>query len=139
MDAQKKFLMTLHNIIKKNAMIGHQLTNPSQSAVTDELNLTDSELNGLKTLQLTPESISGIEKIVYENLMAAFFEAFCIIDGVGDPDESLMEPNEIWYGLKLSEVVYNEDDDEEEEYREMLHDELYSTYYEWKAARQTEN
>ena len=81
----------------------------------------------------------AVEKIVYDNLMAAFFQAFCIIDGVGDPDESLMEPNEIWLGFKLTDIVYNGVDDVEEEFTEFLHDEFYSTYEEWKASQKNSN
>ena len=139
MEARTKFLMELHSIIKKHSMIGNQISNPPQHSISEEFNLTDSELNALKAQQFTPECISGIEKIVYDNLMTAFFQAFCIIDGVGDPDESLMEPNEIWLGFKLTDIVYNGEDDVEEEFTEFLHDEFYSTYEEWKTSQKNSN
>ena len=132
MEAKKKFLMELHSIIKERSMIGNLISNPPLDSVLEEFNLTDTELSALKAQQFTPESISGIEKIVRDNLMTAFFEVFCILDGVGDPNESLMEPDEVWLGLKLTEVEYNEEDEEEEEVTEFLHDEFFSTYQEWK-------
>ncbi|MCZ8540796.1 hypothetical protein [Psychrobacillus psychrodurans] len=131
MEAKKKFLIELHSIIKERSMIGNLISNPPLDSVLEEFNLTVTELNALKAQQFTPESISGIEKIVRDNLMTTFFEVFCILDGVGDPNESfsLMEPDEVWLGLKLTEVEYNE---EEEEVTEFLHDEFFSTYQEWK-------
>lgn len=130
MEAKKKFLIELHSIIKERSMIGNLISNPPLDSVLEEFNLTVTELNALKAQQFTPESISGIEKIVRDNLMATFFEVFCILDGVGDPNESLMEPDEVWLGLKLTEVKYNEEG--EEEVTEFLHDEFFSTYQEWK-------
>lgn len=130
MKAKEKFLLELHSIIKERSIIGNQFSNPPQNSAFEEFNLTDTELSALKDQQFTPESISGIEKIVRDNLMTAFFEAFCILDGVGDPNELLMEPDEVWLGLKLTEIEF--DEEEVEEVTEFLHDELFSTYQDWK-------
>jgi hypothetical protein len=73
MEAKKKFLLELHSIIKERSMIGNLLSNPPQDLILEKFNLTDTELNALKAQQFTHESISGIEKIVRNNLMAAFF------------------------------------------------------------------
>ncbi|MFF2593588.1 hypothetical protein ACFVSZ_09535 [Priestia megaterium] len=47
--------------------------------------------------------------------------AFCLLDGVSDP--VLENEEDIWVGLKLEE---KQDEDEE-----FLHDELYSSYWDW--------
>ena len=129
MDTKQKFLFELHNIIKERSKIGNRISNPPQNAIWEEFNLTDAELSALKAQPFTPESISAIEKIVRDTMMNAFFEAFCIVDGVGDPHESLLEQEEVWLGLKLTEVTTNE---EEVEVSEFLHDEFFSTYQDWK-------
>ena len=85
--------------------------------------LKQEEISALNAQKFTDESISAIEKIVRDNIMGAFHSAFCLLDGVSDPVSENEE--DIWVGLKLEE---KQDNDEDEEF---LHDELYSSYWDW--------
>src|SRR6478736_273699 len=123
MDSRQLFLREIHNIIKEYSEIGEQLKQPPKELPWEEFNLTKDEINSLETLEFTDESISAIEKIVRDNIMGAFHSAFCLLDGVSDPVSENEE--DIWVGLKLEE---KQDNDEDEEF---LHDELYSSYWDW--------
>ncbi|NDI35764.1 hypothetical protein [Chengkuizengella sediminis] len=90
------------------------------------IQLNEEELKSLKTQQFNSDSISVIEKIVRDNIMCAFHDALCLIDGVTDPNPSLLEDNKVWLGLSLTEV--REDFEEESDF---LHDQLFDSYWEW--------
>ncbi|WP_341285021.1 hypothetical protein [Priestia megaterium] len=123
MDSKQLFLREVHNIIKEYSEVGEQLKQPPEELSWEEFNLTESEINALDAQKFTDESISAIEKIVRNNIMGAFHSAFCLLDGVSDP---VSENDEgIWVGLKLEE---KQEDEEDEEF---LHDELYSSYWDW--------
>jgi len=123
MDSKQLFLRELHSIIKEYAEVGEQLKQPDKQLSWEEFDLTEDEISALNAQNFTDESISAIEKIVRDNIMGAFHSAFCLIDGVSDPVSENEE--DIWVGLKLEE---KQDDDEDEEF---LHDELYSSYWDW--------
>ena len=126
MDSRQLFLREIHNIIKEYSEIGEQLKKPPKELPWEEFNLTKNEISALEHQEFTDESISAIEKIVRDNIMGAFHSAFCLLDGVSDP---LSENDEgIWVGLKLEEKQEDEEDEEDEEF---LHDELYSSYWDW--------
>lgn len=124
MDSKQLFLRELHNIIKEYSEIGEQLKQPPKELPWEEFNLTKDEINSLRTQEFTDESISAIEKIVRDNIMGAFHSAFCLLDGVSDP--VLEDDDDMWFGLKLVEKQ------EEEEEEDFLHDELYSSYWDWQ-------
>jgi len=121
MDSKLLFLREINNIIKEYSEIGEQLKKPSKELSWEEFNLTKNEIIALGDQKFTDESISAIEKIVRDNIMGAFHSAFCLLDGVSDPVSENEE--DIWVGLKLEK---KQDDDEE-----FLHDELYSSYWDW--------
>ncbi|MCJ7983159.1 hypothetical protein MUB16_01995 [Priestia sp. OVL9] len=123
MDSRQLFLREIHNIIKEYSEVGEQLKQPPKELSWDEFNLTKNEISALDAQKFTDESISAIEKIVRDNIMGAFHSAFCLLDGVSDPVSENDE--DIWVGLKLEEKQ------EEEEDEEFLHDELYSSYWDW--------
>ncbi|MCP1450888.1 hypothetical protein [Priestia megaterium] len=123
MDSKQLFLRELHSIIKEYAEVGEQLKQPDKQLSWEEFDLTEEEISALNAQKFTDESISAIEKIVRDNIMGAFHSAFCLLDGASDPVSENEE--DIWVGLKLEE---KQDDDEEEEF---LHDELYSSYWDW--------
>lgn len=122
MDSRQLFLREIHNIIKEYSEIGEQLKQPPKELPWEEFNLTKDEINSLETLGFTDESISAIEKIVRDNIMGAFHSAFCLLDGVSDP--VLENDDDMWFGLKLVE--------KQEEEEDFLHDELYSSYWDWR-------
>lgn len=123
MDFRQLFLREIHNIIKEYSEVGEQLKQPPKELSWEEFNLTKNEISALDAQKFTDESISAIEKIVRDNIMGAFHSAFCLLDGVSDP---VSENDEgIWVGLKLEE---KQEDEEDEEF---LHDELYSSYWDW--------
>jgi len=123
MDSKQLFLREVHNIIKEYSEVGEQLNQPPEELSWEEFNLTESEINALDAQKFTNKSISAIEKIVRDNIMGAFHSAFCLLDGVSDP---VLEKDEgIWAGLKLEE---KQEDEEDEGF---LHDELYSSYWNW--------
>ncbi|MBY0008753.1 hypothetical protein C1N83_24415 [Priestia aryabhattai] len=121
MDSKQLFLRELHSIIKEYAEVGEQLKQPDKPLSWEEFDLTEEEISALNAQKFTDESISAIEKIVRDNIMGAFHSAFCLLDGVSDPVSENEE--DIWVGLKLEK---KQDDDEE-----FLHDELYSSYWDW--------
>lgn len=121
MDSKQLFLREIHSIIKEYAEVGEQLKQPDKQLSWEEFDLTENEISALSAQKFTDESISAIEKIVRDNIMGAFHSAFCLLDGVSDPVSENEE--DVWVGLKLEE---KQDDDEE-----FLHDELYSSYWEW--------
>ncbi|MET3408121.1 hypothetical protein ABIC59_005593 [Priestia aryabhattai] len=122
MDSRQLFLREIHNIIKEYSEIGEQLKQPPKELPWEEFNLTKDEINSLETLGFTDASISAIEKIVRDNIMGAFHSAFCLLDGVSDP--VLENDDDMWFGLKLVE--------KQEEEEDFLHDELYSSYWDWR-------
>ncbi|MGF9740639.1 hypothetical protein COJ92_24310 [Priestia megaterium] len=122
MDSRQLFLREIHNIIKEYSEIGEQLKQPPKELPWEKFNLTKDEINSLETLEFTDESISAIEKIVRDNIMGAFHSAFCLLDGVSDP--VLENDDDMWFGLKLVE--------KQEEEEDFLHDELYSSYWDWR-------
>ncbi|ANF45705.1 MULTISPECIES: hypothetical protein [Priestia] len=121
MDSKQLFLRELHSIIKEYAEVGDQLKQPDKQLSWEEFDLTEDEISALNSQNFTDESIIAIEKIVRDNIMGAFHSAFCLLDGVSDP--VLENEEDIWVGLKLEE---KQDEDEE-----FLHDELYSSYWDW--------
>ncbi|MED4219511.1 hypothetical protein P4671_26385 [Priestia megaterium] len=123
MDSRQLFLREIHNIIKEYSEVGEKLKQPSKELSWEEFNLTKNEISALDAQKFTDESISAIEKIVRDNIMGAFHSAFCLLDGVSDPVSENEE--DVWVGLKLEEKQ------EDEENEEFLHDELYSSYWDW--------
>ncbi|MFU7592139.1 hypothetical protein ACMX9J_24675 [Priestia sp. RMT2NF4] len=120
MDSRQLFLREIHNIIKEYSEVGEQLKQPPKELSWEEFNLTKNEISALDAQKFTDESISAIEKIVRDNIMGAFHSSFCLLDGVSDPVSENDE--DIWVGLKL---------EEKQEDEEFLHDELYSSYWDW--------
>ena len=88
--------------------------------------LTAREIEALEILKGNEGMRSALRKILADNSAAVLFDLFNVIDGTGDPDPATGE----W-----SEVVIIDRPDDYAENHEMLHDEFFSTYDEWKAKR----
>lgn len=127
-NIKKVFFIELHRIIKEYSNIKTELTSPSNDMqIGQDFKLTESEIISLKAEALSQESITAIEKIVRSRITGAFFDAFCLLDGVADPQ--LTKIPDIWPGMKLTD---RNDDDEDIEDHDMLHDLVYETYWDWK-------
>lgn len=72
------------------------------------------EVSVLKSYKFDDVALSAIEKTVRDTILGAFHDAFALLDAVRDPE--IVEVDETWLGLKLSEP------NEEEENEEFLHD-----------------
>ena len=126
MDTKKVFLIELHEIIKNRSEIRNQLVDPSEENIKwDEFKLSKEEEDALKKYNFDDVALSAIEKTVRDTILAAFHDAFALLDAVGDPE--IVEVDETWLGLTLSERRLNE----EEENEEFLHDEIYGAYWDW--------
>ena len=92
--------------------------------------LTDDELIELEKLTNNKVLKSALRKVFADNSAGIVFELMNLIDQTTDPDEDIGE----WSGLSL--VDFNE---EIEENDEMLHDNFFETYSDWKEKRQNKD
>ena len=92
--------------------------------------LTKMEESSLEKLKNDPNLKSALRKILADNSAGVLFELFNVIDGTSDPDENLGKWTEISFVDKTDELAEN---------AEMLHDELYSKYWDWKKVRPNKN
>jgi hypothetical protein len=87
---------------------------------------SDKEIHSLNKITNDPDLKSALRKILADNSAGIVFELMNLIDGTSDPDENLVE----W-----PEVALIDKSDKIKENDEMLHDSLYSTYWDWKEIR----
>ena len=80
--------------------------------------LTLSEKNALRELQLSDAARSGLQKLIAEASSTVVFNLFALIDGVADPSTGKFDP---WLGISLAP--------KSEEDEPMLHDEFYESYW----------
>ncbi len=78
--------------------------------------LSREEHEALANLALTSACRRGMEKLVADAAASAFFGFFCLLDGVADP---ALARHDLWLG-----AVIRKPREDDEEHREMLHDEL---------------
>jgi hypothetical protein len=123
-------MLFLQQKIEENAeYIANEIINGSS---TDFLTyppnggLTNSEIKALEKLQNNLNLESALRKILADNSAGVLFELLNIIDGTSDPDERLGKWTEISFVDKTEALDKSAD---------MLHDELYSKYWEWKKIR----
>jgi hypothetical protein len=84
--------------------------------------LTTEEIEALKKIQNDNTLKSGLRKIIANNSSGVIFELLNFIDGTTDPSPDLGGWTEIAFVDKTDEVEPSND---------MLHDEFYSTYWDW--------
>lgn len=123
---RKILLVNLHNLIAEYANmtanhIQHKRTNqlinyPSNGGLTKEEKSEIEKLNGNEKLK------SALRKILASNSADVIFSLLNIIDGTADPDIDSAN----WEEIMLVDFS------EENEVSEMLHDEFFSTYWDWK-------
>jgi len=133
MNTREAMFMEMHKLIHDYSQISDKLTSPPKEAVLEELTLTDEEASSLRNENLSPASLTAIEKIVKDNMMGLFFDYMCLVDGVSDPNDIEIENNGVWLGLQVKpKHLLSEQDLEDEEMDLMLHDEVYDSYWDWK-------
>ena len=87
--------------------------------------LTAEEREALHGLQLDSVQRSGLRKLITDAASRPFFRVFCLIDGVGDPEQ---HPMDEWLGLRIRKA---EVDDPQ---GEMLHDAFFESWWAWKSS-----
>ncbi len=87
--------------------------------------LTTEERVALKNLELSPAARSALRKVVADTASAPLFRLFSLMDGVSDPELGDLE---FWSGVGFADKPSAADDEET-----MLHDEFYSSYWEYKS------
>jgi hypothetical protein len=87
--------------------------------------LTNAEKEELAKLSENEVLKCALRKVIASNTADVFFDFFNMIDGTSDPELSSSN----WTGAILVDF------DESYEPTSMLHDEFYSTYHDWKAAK----
>ena len=134
MDSRKIFLIELHEIIKNSSKIRDQLAYPTEeNNRTEQFKLNIEEVAALKNYDFDDAALSAIEKIVRDNMMGAFFDAFSLMDAVGDPE--IMEVDKTWLGLTLLERKVDEEEDDDV----FLHDEFFEVYWDWLEQRKIDD
>lgn len=89
------------------------------------ISLTDGEIRALAKLNLAPEAVDGLRKVVADACAGPLFNLFCVVDAVGDP--AGWEGPE-WLGVDLCPRHDDED-------RPMLHDEFFEAFARSKPGR----
>ena len=88
--------------------------------------LLDEEQIAIEKLKSVPNIRTGLRKIIADSSASIFFEFFCMIDGVSDPDEELGEWTEISL-VDKSDTISPPDD--------MLHNVFFESYWKWRNQR----
>ncbi len=86
--------------------------------------LTKLEEYAVKALEGNEHLKSALRKILASNSTDVLFDFFNNIDGTTDPDD------EDWTGVMLVDTPENNDEN-----RDFLHDELYTSYWDWRKKR----
>jgi hypothetical protein len=125
-ENRRILLVNIHNLIAEYANttandIQYKRTNqlinyPSNGGLTEEEKTEIEKLNGNEKLK------SALRKVLASNAADVIFSLLNIIDGTADPDIDSAN----WGEIMLVDFS------EENEATEMLHDEFFSTYWDWK-------
>jgi hypothetical protein len=92
--------------------------------------LTENEIRSLEELRGKEDLKSALRKILASTTADVFFDIFNIIDGTVDPDPASHQ----WTELMLVDKPADFDDQ-----AEFLHDDFFSTYWDWKEKRKNTN
>lgn len=95
--------------------------------------LTDLEKLELGKLSNNEHLKNALRKLLTDNASGVLFNLLNLFDGTSGTRNNMDK----WTGLKLiDEPAYNENDDG---YREMLHDQLFETYWNWREIRENKS
>jgi hypothetical protein len=89
--------------------------------------LTDEEIQALNAIKYSDSLKSALKKIIADNSASVVFNLLNNIDGTTDPKRS-----DNWTGVRLIDVEGNSNDELIESF---LHDDFYSTYWDWKEGK----
>ena len=87
--------------------------------------LSLAEQLALQSLTVSHDLESALRKVLADAASSPMFQLFALLDGVGAPEEY----DDEWLGLVLSKPRGDE------EQGEMLHDEFFGTYWDWRERR----
>ncbi|MEP7129387.1 MAG: hypothetical protein ABI729_10985 [Chitinophagales bacterium] len=87
---------------------------------------TNNEQGALLKLKSDSDLKSGLRKVIASSSACVIFDLFSIIDGTADPDPNLGKWTEISFIDKTEDI---------EEPEDMLHDNFFETYWDWKEVR----
>ena len=85
--------------------------------------LTETERAALRQLAVSPDARAALEKLTADACSYPFFHLFAVMDGVADPETDVGE----WPGITL--------EPKQEGDEEMLHDEFFESYWDYKEGR----
>lgn len=133
-ENNKILMLTLHQKIEEQAeYISNKLfigNNENLLTYPPNCGLTESEKESLKQLKENPILKSALRKVFADNSANVIFDLLNIVDGTTDPDEEFGDWTEISFVDKTEEIAEN---------AEMLHDNFFSTYWNWKDLRPNKN
>jgi hypothetical protein len=95
----------------------------------EELSL--EERDALSALKAIPSIESALKKVIRDVASSPLFLLFTYLDGVTEPTD-----DESWSGVALIDMPEDEAFDEELSSEEMLHDNFFGTYWDWKEKKQ---
>lgn len=88
------------------------------------IELTGEEIQALNNIKYSDSLKSALKKIIADNSAGVVFNLLNNIDGTTDPKRS-----DKWTGVRLIDAEENSNNAVTENF---LHDEFYSTYWDWK-------
>lgn len=94
--------------------------------------LTDAEKQELNKLDNNEHLKNALRKVIADNSAGIIFSMLNILDGTSDPKILLSE----WTGVQL---VDQEQNDNEQEFQDLLHDSFYESYWKWRELRSDKN
>ena len=95
------------------------------------VDLTADEIEALNKINSSDNLRSALKKILADNAAGVVFNLLNNIDGTSDPRNA----TDTWVGVKLVDLEPNA---ESESMEDFLHDEFYSTYWDWQNLKDAE-
>jgi len=120
-------MVEIHRAIKDATsravtLIGDRKISEADISYPPGAKLEPHEVVALHSLRCSEAARSAIEKVVADACAAAFFDTFCLMDAVGDPE---MTSVRTWLGVDLTSGISDDPS------FEMLHDQFFETYWEY--------
>src|SRR5262249_29508363 len=128
---QTAILVDMHRAIEAAATeVSRAVTDGSSLELTYPPNagFTSAERSALAELNASGALVSALRKVVANAAAAPLFRLFATLQGVADPPDL----NEPWLGATLTQAS---DEASNATSESMLHDELFETYWRWRAQR----
>jgi hypothetical protein len=131
-EVRQALMLEVHRDIEDATSVALKCFGPAQQgtdvAYPPGENLTEAEREALRNLVLSSDAQSALGKILMDMASSPLFRLFCLMDGVSDPETGDFD---LWLGVSLAERTLETD----EGYRDMLHDEFFATYWDYKSSQ----